>query len=80
MELTDQQEEVLASLPLGDVWVRPLDIGGTSQSHHSRILRRLVDLGLVERKERSARGSRPSYRYRITRLGESALDGKPIGD
>jgi hypothetical protein len=56
-------------------WARPLDIGGTSNSHHSNTLRRMVALGWVEtdRQTPPARNSRPGLRYRITAKGREAL-------
>lgn len=36
----------------GDGWSRPMDVGGRDGSHHCATLRRLVDLGLAERRLR----------------------------
>lgn len=55
--LTERQRELLAELPY-DAWVRPMDVGGHSGSHHSATLRQLVLKGYAQR-----RGWR-SYKYR----------------
>lgn len=44
-------------------WFRPMDIGATDASHHSRTLATLVKRGDVLRRERGGR-SRPAYMYR----------------
>jgi len=56
-------------------FVRPLDIGGTSNSHHSNTLRRMAALGWVEtdRKPNDVRYGRRGIRYRITAKGAAAL-------
>jgi predicted transcriptional regulator len=59
-------------------WLRPMDLGGTDASAHSRRLRRLVSMGLVERKRRDSimnnLGSRRgSYVYRITKAGRTHI-------
>ena len=65
-ELTGKEVEILQSAQLmGKQWFRPLDIGGTNNSNHSRLLARLVAKGLIERKHRSSHYSRPSYLYRV---------------
>jgi DNA-binding MarR family transcriptional regulator len=47
-----------------------MDVGGRSRSWHSRVLKGLVEKGLVERRERSAWLSlRGSWVYRITAEG-----------
>ena len=54
-------------------WFRPQDVGGSSGSHHSQTLRRLVAKGWVEHKDRSAGMThRPSHLYRITLAGAKA--------
>ena len=74
--MNEQQREVLGELRGGE-WLRPMDVGGTDGSHHSRTLARLVKAGLAERKKRGTltntlfNGRRGSYRYRITEVGES---------
>lgn len=57
-----------------DTWLRPMDLGGRSNSNHSRILSKLVDLGLAEKMTRSAHGSRPSYVYRLLPEGVACID------
>lgn len=59
-------------------WVRPMDVGGSDASDHSRRLARLCRVGLVERWDRSMGLSRPSYLYRITDAGSAALT--PAGE
>jgi hypothetical protein len=55
-------------------WLRPLDIGGRNNSHHSSTLRRLMANGWVERRSRrEVEGLRPSHVYRITMEGVMAL-------
>lgn len=49
LKLTDKQKKILASL-FGSDWLRPMDIGGSDGSSHSRILRQLENKGLVESK------------------------------
>lgn len=82
--LSDRQFEVLRELAsLRDqpnqcsrsgCWATPRDFGGRDASHHSASAKRLVDMGLVERKQFgfswSARGS---YGYRITDAGIAML-------
>lgn len=67
MKLTTRQFDVYYSL--GRFWVRPMDIGGKDQSHHSNTLRQLVRKGLVERNGGPGLGGRGSYRYRLSRMG-----------
>ena len=73
--LTARQLEVLQRLRDLDVWARPMDVGGTDCSHHSRTLRQLVAKGLVERAQRRGlRGYldnyiRGAYEYRLTERG-----------
>ncbi len=55
-------------------WLRPLDVGGKNNSHHSSTLRRLVKKGWAEKKDRgSVAGMRPSNVYRINMNGVVAL-------
>jgi hypothetical protein len=49
--LTDKQREVLDSLSGMRDWAAPMYFGGRDGSHHSDTMRRLVDLGLAERKK-----------------------------
>lgn len=76
--MTEEMDEVLAYLRRGE-WLRPMDIGGTDGSHHSRTLAKLVKRGLVERRKRNTitnvilNGHRGSYVYRITDQGEEFL-------
>ena len=74
--MNEQEREVLGELRGGD-WVRPMDVGGTDGSHHSRTLARLSEQGLAERRKRNTLtnvvvgGRRGSYVYRITEAGET---------
>jgi len=63
------------AIPHHQTFARPLDIGGTSNSHHSNTLRRMAALGWVEtdRKPNDARYGRRGIRYRITAKGAAAL-------
>jgi hypothetical protein len=61
--LTERQEEVLREMPPGR-WVRPLDVGGSSGSHHSCTLAALFRKGQVERRQRGVGGPRGSWEYR----------------
>lgn len=64
--LSERENEVFRELT--DQWVRPMDVGGRDGSDHARILAKLVRMGLVERKQRSAFGRcRGSYLYRNPR-------------
>ena len=57
------------------LWVRPLDVGGGTRSHHSAILARLTEKGLAMRRQRSPlAGSRGSWEYRITPEGLALLE------
>lgn len=53
-----------------EIWARPMDVGGSSNSHHSCTLGKLVRYGYVETMQRrslpSTRGSRG---YKITLKG-----------
>jgi hypothetical protein len=73
--LTANQRTSLAKLAArGKEWSRPRDLGGESNSHHSRSLARLWWLKLAERRSRTVTRDehdalRPSYEYRITAHG-----------
>lgn len=51
-------------------WARPMDLGGTDGSNHSRVLASLVRKGLVERAQRDTlandrlNGQRPRFDHR----------------
>ena len=60
---TDDLLEQLTDQP-PEMWFRPMDLGGSDASNHSRVLAKLVRQGLVERRSRSGRGS---YEYRLKR-------------
>lgn len=52
------------------LWCRPMDLGASDGSFHSRWLAKLVRLALAERKDRGGlAGARPSYVYRRSALG-----------
>lgn len=82
--LSDNDMEVLRALEAyrldefnlseNRVWCRPLDIGGTSGSWHSDVLRKLVKRDLVVRMPRSVPdGARGSYRYTTSKKGQAVL-------
>lgn len=55
----------------GEGWFKPLHVGGSNRSHHSRTLRKMSSKGLLET-ERNVwvgSGGRGSRRYRITSIG-----------
>jgi len=59
--------KTLKKLPKGK-WVRPMDIGGTAGSYHSRVLQRLTKKGLVQKKLRKPAkqyGYNRAYLYRL---------------
>lgn len=67
--LTDRQRECLRWLD-DELWLRPMDMGATDGSHHSRTLRQLVDKGLADRK---SPGGRSGCRYRRTKAGRAHI-------
>lgn len=78
--LLDRDYEALGALlaasqlaPSPGAWFRPMDIGGSSGSHHSPTLRKLERRGLVEQKARTAGGRKFGRLYRITAAGTTAL-------
>lgn len=76
--LTERDLDVLRALDeherSGLGAARPLDIGGSSGSHHSATLAKLVERGLVERSRRNLTDtSRPAYRYVLTDWGRSRV-------
>jgi hypothetical protein len=77
--LTDDQRCVLLSLDgRGDAWQRPMDVGGSDGSHHSRTLAKLAAMGLAERRDRgSITGRRAVWLYRITSAGTTAITKDP---
>lgn len=65
--LTERERKILDKLD--EEWVRPMDVGGGSHSHHSATLNRLVEKGFAERRRRGSLmnalgSSRGSYVYR----------------
>lgn len=70
-KVTDRDVEVLLAL-LDAGWTTPLRIGGSSRSHHSATLAKLVRHGLVLRKRRST-GVRGSWLYRISPRGRACV-------
>lgn len=56
-------------------WVSARMVGGHHETHHSQTLKRLVEFGFAERKQRGSTGPliRPSYLYRITAEGRKFL-------
>lgn len=69
--LNEYRSSVLAMRT--DGWARPMDLGARSGDGTSQALKRLVRLGLVERRQRSDchtfMRSRASYEYKITAAG-----------
>lgn len=61
--------DVRTRAPSPQTWFRPLDVGGTSGSHHSPTLRKLERRGLVDQKPRTAGGRKFGRLYRITNAG-----------
>lgn len=65
--LTERDAFVLQDLrawPYRQGWARPLDLGGSTRSHHSATLAKLVRLGYAESTQRRSWGSRGSKVYR----------------
>ena len=52
MSGTSRQEQLLQALISYRGWARPMDVGGTDGSHHSKTLAALWRQGLVERRPR----------------------------
>lgn len=87
MNLSEHDREILYAL---EAWhrrenggARPMDLGAWNGSHHSNTLNKLIRRGWVSRKHRSAPGSRSSYRYSLTELGQTVaaeLIAKSQGD
>ncbi len=74
-KLLDEEEYVLEAAR-GHGWVRPLDVGGSSGSFHSRALSRLVEKGVMERKQRGTKGRmRGSWKYRV--VDDVAAEAQP---
>ena len=80
--ITSQDEELFRALggAPADRWFRPMDLGATDASWHSRRLARLCQHGFVERRERHGLawtfdGPRGSYEYRLTKRGRLTLRG-----
>lgn len=70
--VTERQFEVLQSLRGSpDLWLRPMDVGGTDGSHHSKTLAQLAGKGLAERILRGGH-TRAAWAYRATALGMRA--------
>lgn len=64
-----QELEILVEMESGR-WHTPLEVGGHSNSHHSRSLARLTQMGYVDREQRNLPDcSRPSYKYKRTARG-----------
>lgn len=78
--MTPRQRELLRALcdVDGDDFVRPMDVGGTDGSHHSKTLRQLVAKGYAERRERGG-WTRNAWGYRATDKGRAALHGARCG-
>lgn len=71
--LRDHEADVLNALrnmteSYPDMWFPPMDVGGSDASHHSATLRKLVRLGLAEKREWGGH-IKCSYRYRATPNG-----------
>lgn len=61
-----------------DGYVRPMDAGGTSNSHHHRTLQVLVRAGFVEKEQRHS-WTRRSFLYRVTPAGRRLLSRESHG-
>ena len=73
-QFSDLDMQILSALASGTEWKRPQELGGSTKSPHSRILKKLEKRGLVEKKSRSEDpNKRSGYLYRITKEGQSAL-------
>ncbi len=58
----------------GNGFARPMDVGGSDASNHSRVLAILCKRGLVERRSRGGlAGIRAAYLYRITKAGRDSI-------
>lgn len=64
----------------GNAWSRPMDLGASNRSNHSARLRRLAELGLVNRERRNSicnvlmNSARGSYVYSVTETGRLAYE------
>jgi hypothetical protein len=67
-EVLSALEAAPRTMPNSKGWLTPMFCGGTDASYHSRVLRRLVTRGLVQKKERGG-WTKTSWRYRITAAG-----------
>lgn len=68
----DREFEILSAMTGHTTWMRPLDVGGGTRSHHSRTLAKMATKGWVERKQRRPwAGPRGSWMYKLTAEGET---------
>lgn len=82
MELSTEEKEILVGAEyihrrpeqgmqgVGEGWFKPMHVGGSDGSHHSRTLRKMVKKGLIETERNWSFGwYANSRRYRITEPG-----------
>ena len=62
--LPERQREVFRLLQVHGDWARPLDVGGSDASHHSKTLRTLVAKGLVDAMHRAVGMTGGSWMFR----------------
>lgn len=73
-QFNELEIKILSDLASGTEWKRPQELGGSTKSPHSRILRKFVGKGLVEKQRRNEDESKRSGNlYRITKEGQAAL-------
>lgn len=88
MDLTEEEREILIAAEFihrhpdqgmwqyGEGWFKPMHVGGTDGSHHSRTLRKMARKGLIDTEVNpSLSGIRNSRRYRISAGGLKAFEG-----
>ena len=67
--MTEREAAIQAEM-IACGWVRPMDVGGRTGTHHSKTLSLMAGKGWVERRVRNIPGNtRASYRYHITDAG-----------
>ena len=73
-QFNELELRILNDLAHADDWKRPQELGGSTKSPHSRLLKKFADKGLVEKKSRGEdETKRSGYLYRITKEGQSVL-------
>jgi len=69
--MTENEHAALTAMPEGE-WIRPAQVGGSTNSHHAKTLARMAPKGWVERRKNVTAGDRGSCSYRITAKGIQA--------